>query len=175
MYVYEFELRFILPSGEFPSDEMIERLGDAGCDDALIGVGRAGRIALDFARRATSAHDAILSAVRDVKRAIPDAQLIEVTPDLVGVTDVAELVGRSRQNIRQLMVACDSGAPVPLHEGNAALWHLAPVLEWLSKEKDYAINDRLLEVSNAAMKVNVAVESLRSDKGTIDHIRALLV
>lgn len=173
MKEYEFTLRFILPSGEAPSDEIVERLGEAGCDDALIGVGRAGRISLEFARVATSAREAILSAIADVKRALPDAQLAEVTPDLVGTTDVADLVGRSRQNIRQLMIACNSNAPAPLHEGTYALWHLAPVLEWLKAEKKYSVSVDLFELSDVAMKVNAAIDALKTDEETENEIRAL--
>jgi len=77
---YEFELRLSLPQDEAHSDELVERLGDAGCDDALIGIGRTGRIALQFAREGDSAHSAILSAIADVRRALPDAELVEVTP-----------------------------------------------------------------------------------------------
>ena len=81
MHEYEFGLRFSLPESEEHSDELIERLGNAGCDDALIGIGHAGRIAFEFAREADSAHRAIISAIRDVRRALPGARLIEVTPD----------------------------------------------------------------------------------------------
>ncbi len=71
----------------------------AGCDDALVGVGQPGRIALDFTREARSASEAVLSAIKDVQRAIPGARLIEAGPDYVGLTEVAEMVGVTRQNI----------------------------------------------------------------------------
>ena len=67
---YEFELRFKLPADDADADEVVERLGEAGCDDALIGVGQPRRIALKFAREAESAKRAILSALEDVKKAI---------------------------------------------------------------------------------------------------------
>ena len=107
MKEYEFGLRFSLPQDEAHSDELIERLGDAGCDDALIGIGHAGRIAFEFARQADSAHGAILSAITDVKRALPGAELVEVSPDLVGITDVARqlLVARAR-TWRKLLASC---------------------------------------------------------------------
>ncbi len=54
---------------------------EAGRDDALIGVGRAGRIALNFDREAESACAAVARAVSEVKAAIPEARLIEVVPD----------------------------------------------------------------------------------------------
>jgi hypothetical protein len=151
----------------------IERLGDADCDDALIGIGSTGRIALEFARSADSPRKAIFSAIDDVKRAIPGVELVEVTPDLVGVTEVADLVGCSRQNIRKLMIACNSKAPAPLHEDKSALWHLALVLDWLIREKHYCVSPDLLELSEATMKVNAAVDALRTDVDTQDKIRAL--
>jgi hypothetical protein len=174
MRVYEFTLRFTLPSGELPSDDMVERLGEEGCDDALIGVGRPGRISLEFSRTARSAREAILSAIDDVKRALADAELAEVTPDLVGVTDIANLVGRTRQNVRQLMISGGSSAPAPLHEGESfSVWHLATVLAWLSEEKDYSISSELLELSDATMKVNAAVDALKADRETVARIRSL--
>src|SRR5439155_384770 len=83
----------------------IERLGAAGCDDALVGIGQPGRIALEFTREAHSAEAALVSALTDVKRAIPSARLIEAAPDFVGLTDVAEVVGMTRQNMRKLMIS----------------------------------------------------------------------
>ena len=144
MKEYEFALRFVVRSIEVISDELVEQLGDAGCDDALIGVGHAGRIAMEFARTSDSAHEAILSAIRDVRGVLPDAELVEVTPDIVGLTDVAEMVGCSRQNMRKLLVTCGTRGPVPIHEGASTLWHLAAVLNWLVSDKRYSIPDDLL-------------------------------
>jgi len=173
MTEYEFGLRFSLPQDEAHSDELIERLGEAGCDDALIGVGHAGRIAFQFAREADSAHGAILGAIRDVKRALPEAELVEVSPDFVGVTDVAEIVGCSRQNLRKLLLSCASRGPSPLHEGKWEVWHLAPVLHWLVTEKRYVVSSHWLEISEATMKVNAALDARRTDVKTQEEIRAL--
>ncbi len=87
---YVFTLKYQIASED--ADELIERLGAAGCDDALIGSGQAGRLALKFTREACNAHAAMLSALRDVKSVVPDAELIDATPDLVGLTDVADRV-----------------------------------------------------------------------------------
>ncbi|MNY01102.1 hypothetical protein D3C86_1336160 [compost metagenome] len=58
-------------------DVLVERLAEEGCDDALVGVGQPGRLALEFVREAPSAHGAIEVAIEDVGRAIPNARLIE--------------------------------------------------------------------------------------------------
>ena len=115
---YEFTLRFALPFSEADFSDCEDRLFEAGCDDALLGAGHSGRISLDFIRAARDARTAMLGAIADVRGAIPEAALIEATPDLVGIADVAELVGSSRQNLRQLMLACRTATPSPVHEGN---------------------------------------------------------
>src|SRR5688572_19021726 len=127
---YSFVLRFKLAEGSADSNDLVERLGEAGCDDALVGIGQPGRIALNFTREAKSARQAFVSALEDVRRAIPNAELIEASPDLAGLTDIAELVGVTRQNMRKLMVSHARTFPAPIHEGSVSLWHLAPVLEW---------------------------------------------
>ena len=86
MIAFEFSLKFSVP--EDGVDRQVARLGKAGCNDALIGVGRPGRIALNFDREADSAFAAVAGAVSEVRVAIPEARLIEVAPDLVGLIDL---------------------------------------------------------------------------------------
>ncbi|MBG7622095.1 hypothetical protein I5R65_21695 [Herbaspirillum sp. AP02] len=77
---HEFTLRFMLGPADAVGDvnDILERLGEAGCLDALVGIGAAGRIALDFSRSAASLEQAIRSAIADVKTAIPTAELYSV-------------------------------------------------------------------------------------------------
>ncbi|MDP8985845.1 MAG: DNA-binding protein [Pseudomonadota bacterium] len=156
---YEFTLKFALPANHEPIDKLIERLGAAGCDDSLVGIGQAGRIALEFTRDANSAKTAIFSALTAVKTAIPGAKLLEVTPDFVGLTDIADHVGVTRQNMRKLMLAHKEHFPLPVHEGSAALWHLAPVLAWLHERADYTIPSTLLDAAHMAMQINLTKEA----------------
>jgi len=125
-------------------------------------------------RTSDSARGAILSAIRGVRRVLPDAELVEVTPDIVGLTDIADMVGCSRQNMRKSLLASGARGPAPLHEGSPTLWHLAPVLSWLLREKRYSIPAELLEMAEATMKVNAAVDALRTDDETRREIQALL-
>jgi hypothetical protein len=60
-------------------DALVERLAEEGCDDALVGIGPPGRLALEFVREASSAHGAIEGALEDVRRAVPNARLIEAS------------------------------------------------------------------------------------------------
>src|SRR5690349_3417031 len=150
---YDFVLKFKLPGGADAND-LVDRLGEEGCDDAVVGVGQPGRVALDFTGEGGCGRQAIISALEDVKRAMPDAQLIEASPDLAGLTDIAQFVGVSRQNMRKLMVSHAKTFPAPIHEGSAALWHLAPVLEWLRDRGGYEVERRLLEICRMAMQIN---------------------
>ena len=72
-----FTLKHRLPSDYNDMDAIADRLAGEGCDDALVGVGQPGRLALEFVREAPSAHEAIEGATEDVRRAVPNARLIE--------------------------------------------------------------------------------------------------
>ena len=156
---FEFTLSFKIAADDADLDALVERLGAAGCDDALVGIGQAGRVALNFSREAGSALEAIVSALRDVKLAVPAAVLIEAGPDLVGLTDVAELVGMTRQNMRKLSLAHADSFPAPVHSSSVALWHLSHVLQWLSDRGNYVIASPLMEVARVAMQINLAKEA----------------
>ena len=156
---FEFTLKFTFAAGSSQDmDQLVERLGAAGCNDALIGIGQAGRIALDFTREAESAKQAIFSALEEVRGAIPTAKLLEAAPDFVGLTDVAELIGVTRQNMRKLSITHKDTFPIAMHEGSAALWHLSPILQWL-KERAYPVKQSLLDVAYIAMQINLTKEA----------------
>jgi len=174
MKVFQFTLKFTLPDKSIEPGDYVETLAAEGCDDALIGIGQPGRIALNFDREAESAFDAVASAVAAVKRAIPDAELVEATPDLVGLTDVADIVGCSRQYMRKLMVNSSAGFPAPLHEGKSSIWRLSKVLLWLKNNKQYQIEDTLLEVARINMQFNMARETHEIDPAMQKNINALV-
>jgi len=156
---YDFTLKFRLPDDCTDMDALVEQLGEAGCDDAVIGSGLPGRIALNFIRAADSAHTAILSAIADVKSTIPAADLIEVGPDFVGLTDVAELVGVSRQNIRKLMLTNASTFPAAIHDGSTSIWHLALILQWMEHKGTYNVAKNIRDVAFTAMQVNIVKDA----------------
>jgi hypothetical protein len=171
---YDFILRFALGRSDADPESCLGSLASAGCDDALAGLGSKGRIALNFTRKASSASEAVSSAVSDVKRAIPDAKLIEVGPDLVGLTDIAELLGFSRQNMRKLMMRNDADFPLPVHDGKPAIWHLAKVLAWLKEKKPYPIDETLLDVARVSMQCNLLQEMADLDPEISKRLRAVM-
>ncbi|WP_455284085.1 helix-turn-helix transcriptional regulator [Cupriavidus necator] len=170
---YTFTLKYQLSPDDTDPDTLVERLYEAGCNDAIAGTGLTGRIALVFDREAESANAAILSALADAKRAMPSATLIEAAPDLVGLTDIADIVGMSRQNMRKLMLGYPESFPPPVHEGSSVLWHLRHVLVWL-QQRDYEIDPRLIEVAATAMQVNLAKSASLAVPAMKRELRALL-
>lgn len=156
---YEFTLKFCIPDQGADPDRLIAALAAAGCDDALVGLGQSGRIALDFTRTAGSAFEAVSTALRDVRTAIPEAVLVEASPDFVGLTDVADIAGCTRQNMRKLMLSNISTFPAAVHEGKPALWHLASILTWLIEQQNRPVDVVLLEVAKANMALNIAKET----------------
>ena len=121
---YDFTLKFALAQQDADPEAFVEQLLAEGCDDALIGIGQYGRIALNFTREATSAGEAVLSALSDVQRIIPAARLVEAAPDFVGLTDIANILGFSRQNMRKLVIKSGPNFPLPVHDGKPAIWHI---------------------------------------------------
>ena len=155
MSEYDFTLKFKLP--DFPSPEIyVDKLYELGCDDALVGIGKKGYIALNFTRDSLSAYQAISSGIKNVKEAIPEAILVNVAPDLVGVTDIANLLQCSRQNIRKLMLKDNPECPPPMYEGAQSIWHLAEILTWLVEYQAYSIKKSLIETAKTTMILNLA-------------------
>jgi hypothetical protein len=160
---YDFTLTFAIPDG--PDQEALEfELFEAGCDDAIIGLGQKGRLALNFTREAESAESAILSALENVKQAVPKVRLVEAGPDLVGISDMARLLAFSRQNMRKLIQTHTASFPLPVHEGASAIWHLADVLAWSVETEKRAVPPELMDVARVSMGVNLVRQAGRIDQ-----------
>lgn len=174
MQEYDFTLKFKLQETNADPNNFVEKLGMQGCDDALVGIGSEGKIALNFIRSASSAYQAIYSAIRDVKKVIPEAILTEAKPDLVGLTDVANLLEFSRQNMRKIMVKSGIRFPIPVYDGTPTLWHLADILIFMHDHLDYRIDDGLLEVAKINMNLNFAHNFQKADPVIQEEIKDLI-
>lgn len=97
---YDFALTFKIKDSNSNPEKHLDSLYESGCNDALIGIGKKGYISLDFMRQSDSAYEAIYSAINNVKSVISDAELIHVSPDLVGVKELAQIFDCSRQNMQ---------------------------------------------------------------------------
>ena len=121
------------------------------------------RIALNFSRTAKSAETAIRKAISDVQNVIPDAELTELKPDLVGISDMAALLECSRQNVRKLATNGNSNFPGPTVSGSVPLWHFYEVASWLLKNSRLKIRpkEEEVEVSKIAFQKNLEVQQSR--------------
>ena len=76
---YTFTLKYQLTDDDRDPDALVERLGEAGCDDALVGIGQPGRLALEFTREAADADEAVRSALAEGRLArlnVPDCTVM---------------------------------------------------------------------------------------------------
>ena len=160
---YDFTLTFEVSQNRSNTEDYLDALYEAGCDDALVGTGMSGSIALNFSRPAKSAEDAILQAVKDVQEAIPDAELIELKPDLVGISDMALLLDCTRQNVRRMAAAENSTFPSPCVSGSVPLWHFYEVATWLLKNSRMKIRPKAedIEIAKLAFQKNLDVQKSR--------------
>jgi len=162
MRTYEFTLIFRLPEESQGIESMIERLADSGCDDAIVGTGVPGRLSLQFDRAATSAAEAIESAIENVNTAIPGANLIEAGPDLVGLTELAAVLGISRQAARKQRLA-NPDFPDPVHSGNPCLWRLTDLLAWTETNAMREVAPEVKEVAKKTFTLNLETEARRAN------------
>lgn len=160
---YDFTLTFALSQDRNDPEDCLDALYEAGCDDALVGTSMLGSIALNFSRTAKSAEIAIRQAVQDVQKAIPDAELIELKPDLVGISDIAALLKCTRQNVRRMATADNSTFPSPCVSGSVPLWHYYEVAIWLLKNSRIKIKPKAkdVEIARVAYQKNLDVQRSR--------------
>ena len=171
---YAFLLRYRLPQDAGDVDEVVERLGAGGCDAALVGIGVPGRLALEFAREGASADAVLLSALRDVRKAVPRATLVEIEPDLVGLTDAARLLGVSRQNLHKLRKTHPDTFPSPVHEGSTAIWHLEDLLSWLKAYQGYEVPAALEELASTTKQFNLGRRIRELESEIPEEARSLI-
>lgn len=160
MNEYDFTLKFVIPK-DLKTDDLSSQIFAGGCDDAIIGVGVAGRLALNFVRESNNATEAIRSALSDIKKVIPQAKLVEIGPDLVGLSDAGEQLNMSRQYLRKVRDQELEKFPLPVHEGNPSLWHLCHLLEYFRQEKLRDIPECEIELAKAAMTLNYEQQKRR--------------
>ena len=96
-----------------------------------------GKHLLDVASEGDSAIDAAHRLVGRLHRELPALRLLRLDPDLVGVSDIAERAGRSRQNVLQWVNGerLQAAPPFPEPEGTVGrslVWRWAEVNAWLA-------------------------------------------
>jgi hypothetical protein len=140
--------------------EAEEALFEAGCDDATLSV-RSGRVYLTFSRSAPTAKDAILSAIRDVRKANIGADVLRVDEsNLVSQADIARKIERKRQQVHQYITGerGPGNFPAPACRlcDDSPLWYWSEVAYWLL-QNDMIKEDVYREAEELAF-INTALE-----------------
>jgi hypothetical protein len=152
----------LLISGDAGTDERIDALFDAGCDDATFS--HSATISYgDFDREAASLLDALLSAIRAVESVEGLVVRRVETDDLVTLPQIAERLGRTRQSVHQL-VNGDRGegdfpAPVASARGKGKVWDWADVAAWGDVAFDHERAETIAAV-NGALSLRAARSTL---------------
>jgi len=135
----EREYDFALIVGNVPelNEDVETALFEVGCDDATASI-QYGRLYLEFSRVSISLKDAILSAIKDIRKALPTAEVLRVDEcNLVSAADIARRIGRSRQLVFQYIEGIRGPGAFPppechLSEGRP-LWAWCAVSYWLAQ------------------------------------------
>lgn len=156
-----FAFTLFVQGADMLSDESMDALFEAGCDDATFGA-RDGAQYAEFDREATSFEKALSSAIRAVTRALPGLTIVRVEPDdLVSMAAIAERSGRSRESIRLLAAERrgPGGFPPPIAyvDQKTRLWHWPDVAHWLT-EHDKANVDVDPEAADLVAALNAAYD-----------------
>jgi len=130
MNSYEFT---IIASGLDPdADDFADRFFKAGCEDATLSFQK-GLILLDFEREARTFLSAVVSAIRDVRRAGATVEGVEPS-SLVSLSDIAARAQLSRAATSLYAQGKRAGgfpAPVARVTTESPLWDWAEVARWL--------------------------------------------
>lgn len=129
----EFSFGLVVSGADFSDDDVINRLVEAGLDDASFAVRDGGHVAY-FDREGPDFLSVLREAVADVEAAMPDARVCGLdAPGFMTASGVAESSGRTRQSVSQHIHGQRGGGfPPPLlwADGDRPLWLKSDVSVW---------------------------------------------
>lgn len=160
-------------AGDLESQEVLDALFEAGCDDATFGtVDHVGYG--DFVREAPSLGEAVRSAIEQVET-VSGLRVHRVEPDdLVSMSEISERMGRSRESVRLLIKGArgPGGFPPPVShlKARSRLWRWSEVASW-AEHLEAPVDPRaaaLIAMVNAAL-------TLRQNASRVEHAERELV
>ena len=162
----EYDFSLILSGVTELTDDQAEALFEAGCDDATPSV-IYGRVWLEFSRAATSYKDAVLSAIRDVRRANIGADVERIDEcSLVTLSEIARKIGKTPQYVHQLVTGARGPGRFPPPEchltDTVLLWAWRRVSFWLTENN--IVRPEAVEDLDTAYLINNALEELRAGR-----------
>ncbi len=133
----EYDFALVLGGIADLTDDAMNKLFSAGCDDATFSV-RYGLVLAEFSREAETYPQALLSAISDVRAAGVGAEVLRVnTCDLVTPADIARRIDRSRELVSQYISGDRGPGKFPPPEcflaDDKPLWMWCAVSYWLAE------------------------------------------
>lgn len=157
------EHTFTLILNRPPTDDELDGLYEAGCDDALLG-STDGVAYAEFDRDADTLADAVMSAIHDVET-VAGLRAVRIEPDdLVTAAEIAKRLGRSRESIRLLAAGRrGEGFPAPVSHARerVRLWRWTDVLAWSGHDVQDA---SVVAAANAALELRARAPTLDASR-----------
>jgi hypothetical protein len=169
MHTYNFTL---VLGGPSLGDDDLDRLFEAGCDDATFGH-RLGQPIAQFDREAATFGAAVRGAIADIEETLSATEVLRVEPDdLVTAATIAERTSRTRESVRQLYEGARGPGnfpePITWLDGTTRIWHWSQVAQWFEEKGEPAA---LGGIPNFVAALNAALETRRQLKvlsGVVD-------
>lgn len=174
----EFEFVFVVDGISLDDHDEVQALNEEL--GALVSSFHGG-LRLSVSEEGETAVAAAQSVVKLAHRTVPSMRIVRLHRDLVGVSDIAELTGRSRQNVSQWVRGQrHDGVPFPSPEaavGRSLVWLWSEVNEWLRGiDLDDGLNwpsrDEMAEIDWGLKKLRSVRLNLVFD-GKRDDVRRL--
>ncbi|MEU3446539.1 hypothetical protein AB0H29_04835 [Streptomyces thermolilacinus] len=153
----DYDFTFVVSGVDVDDQAAVEALLE-NCDALLA---RAGGVdLLSITGSGASALEAALNAVSSARAAVPRLRVCRLDRDLVGVHEIAERTGRTRQNVSQWIAGArkGQGAPFPAAEGTVGrsqAWLWSEVNQWLA---GHGLDDGVAYPTRAEMaEIDVAL------------------
>lgn len=127
------------------TDDQLEVLHEAGCNDGSFSAEPDGTVLGFFDREAPTEHDAVISAIVEVEHAGIGARVLRVQADddWLTASEIAARVGRSRQSIALLARGergpGDFPAPLARQRSSNPLWSWPEVEAWFERYEPEAV------------------------------------
>lgn len=133
----EWTFRLNVVGFDLDDDEAMDALFEAGCDDASFATDDTGAFAV-FHRQAATPEAAVLSAIRGIESAGTSVRVVRVENEDEWLTaaEIAQRVGRTRQNLSQLIAGVRGPghfpAPGVRRGARNPLWSWREVRAWFA-------------------------------------------
>lgn len=180
-----FTIRFHIAGATEHGDHSLRAYEDPGLQDQGLGLprGNDGIFHAEFERAAPTFAEAVLTALRDVQRVFPEADLIQADPDdLTTISGIAKRMGRTHESIRLLVQGKrgPGGFPKPASAPDAKpqVWRWHEVVDWFEKQMDVRVpeaeNAKFLAMLNDILRLRLVAPTVIDNRRTASAMAALL-